>query len=49
MEKGSIEGGTSRGRKNSGIEPGAGFPQGRCDETDTWYPSTGNQPHDRLE
>jgi hypothetical protein len=43
-----IEGGPSRGRKNSGIEPGRRYARGRCEEMSTGYLSTGNQPHGRM-
>lgn len=42
-----MEGGTSERRKNSGIDSGGRFGR-RCNETDTWYPSTGNQPSGRM-
>jgi hypothetical protein len=35
------------GRKNSVIEP-RGRSSRKCEELDTWYLSTGNQPHDRM-
>lgn len=35
-------------RKNSGIQRWE-IHQGRCEETDTWYLSTGGQPHGRMQ
>lgn len=44
IEKGRIEGGTSGGRKNFGIQPGLrDLPR----KADIWYLSTGNQSQGR--
>lgn len=37
------------GRKDSGRVTGGRFTQRRCDEMDTWYLSTGNQPYGRMQ